>query len=61
MSFASFSREFLPAIEAEMRDVVDGVQGLPADSAYRTLVEVKLTALGVDVAALKSPTEGAKP
>lgn len=36
-------------------------QGLPADSAYRTLVEVKLTALGVDVAALKSPTEGAKP
>lgn len=36
-------------------------QGLPADSAYRTLVEVKLTALGVDVAALKSPAEGAKP
>jgi predicted negative regulator of RcsB-dependent stress response len=31
-----------------------------ADSDYRTLVEVKLTALGVDVQALKAPAESAK-
>ena len=34
-------------------------QGLPADSQYRPLVEVKLTALGVDVQTLK-PAEGAR-
>lgn len=34
-------------------------QGLPADSQYRPLVEVKLTDLGVDVQALK-PAEGAR-
>lgn len=32
----------------------------PADSEYRTLVEVKLTALGVDVQTLKAPAETAK-
>jgi len=31
-----------------------------ADSDYRTLVEVKLTALGVDVQALKAPAESAR-
>ena len=35
-------------------------KGLGADSDYRSLVEVKLTALGVDVQALKAPTETAK-
>jgi predicted negative regulator of RcsB-dependent stress response len=34
-------------------------QGFGADTEYRALVEVKLTALGVDVATLK-PAEGAK-
>jgi predicted negative regulator of RcsB-dependent stress response len=34
--------------------------GFPVDSEYRTLVEVKLTALGVDVQALKAPAETAK-
>jgi predicted negative regulator of RcsB-dependent stress response len=32
----------------------------PLESEYRTLVEVKLTALGVDVQALKAPAESAK-
>ncbi len=35
-------------------------QGFGADSEYRTLVEVKLTALGVDVSTLKPAAEGAK-
>lgn len=35
-------------------------QGLGADGDYRALVEVKLTALGVDVQALKAPAETAK-
>ena len=35
-------------------------QGLGADSEYRMLVEVKLTALGVDVQALKPQAETAK-
>jgi predicted negative regulator of RcsB-dependent stress response len=35
-------------------------QGLGGDSDYRALVEVKLTALGVDVQALKVPAETAK-
>ena len=34
--------------------------GFPVDSEYRTLVEVKLTALGVDVQTLKAPVETAK-
>jgi len=34
-------------------------QGLPADSDYRGLVEVKLTALGVDVSTLKAPAPAA--
>ena len=37
-------------------------KGLAADTDYRTLVEVKLTALGVDIATLKGRTaEAAKP
>lgn len=35
-------------------------QGLGGDSDYRALVEVKLTALGVDVQALKAPAETAR-
>ncbi|MBE7368411.1 YfgM family protein [Ramlibacter pallidus] len=35
-------------------------QGLGADAQYRSLVEVKLTALGVDVQTLKAPAETAK-
>ena len=36
-------------------------KGLSGDADYRTLVEVKLTALGVDVPALKAqPAEAAK-
>lgn len=35
-------------------------KGLGADSEYRTLVEVKLTALGVDVQGLKPAAESAK-
>jgi predicted negative regulator of RcsB-dependent stress response len=35
-------------------------QGFAADTDYRTLVEVKLTALGVDVKTLKPATETAK-
>jgi len=35
-------------------------QGLPADADYRNLIEVKLTALGVDVTSLKGPSEAAK-
>jgi predicted negative regulator of RcsB-dependent stress response len=35
-------------------------QGMPADGDYRALVEVKLTALGVDVQALKAPAETAR-
>ena len=35
-------------------------QGLPADADYRTLVEVKLTALGVDVQSLKAGAATAK-
>jgi predicted negative regulator of RcsB-dependent stress response len=35
-------------------------KALAADSDYRMLVEVKLTALGVDVQALKAPAESAK-
>jgi predicted negative regulator of RcsB-dependent stress response len=35
-------------------------QGLPADSQYRPLVEVKLTALGVDTQTLKPGAETAK-
>lgn len=35
-------------------------KGLEADAEYRGLVEVKLTALGVDVATLKAPAEAAK-
>jgi predicted negative regulator of RcsB-dependent stress response len=35
-------------------------QGLPADADYRNLIEVKLTALGVDVTSLKGPAEAAK-
>jgi predicted negative regulator of RcsB-dependent stress response len=34
--------------------------GFAADSEYRTLVEVKLTALGVDVQTLKAPAESVK-
>ena len=34
--------------------------GFPVDSEYRTLLEVKLTALGVDVQTLKAPVETAK-
>jgi predicted negative regulator of RcsB-dependent stress response len=34
--------------------------GFPADSEYRTLLEVKLTSLGVDVQTLKAPAETAK-
>ncbi len=35
-------------------------QGLPADSEYRSLVAVKLTALGVDASTLKPAAESAK-
>jgi predicted negative regulator of RcsB-dependent stress response len=35
-------------------------KGLQADTDYRTLVEVKLTALGVDVSALKGQAEAAR-
>jgi predicted negative regulator of RcsB-dependent stress response len=35
-------------------------QGLAAGTEYRTLVEVKLTALGTDVSTLKPPAESAK-
>ena len=35
-------------------------QGFSPESEYRTLVEVKLTALGVDVQALKAPAEGVR-
>jgi predicted negative regulator of RcsB-dependent stress response len=35
-------------------------QGLPADAEYRALVEVKLTALGVDVTSLQGQPEAAK-
>jgi predicted negative regulator of RcsB-dependent stress response len=35
-------------------------QGLPRESEYRGLVEVKLTALGTDVSTLKPQAEGAK-
>lgn len=35
-------------------------KGLGGDAEYRTLVEVKLTALGVDVQSLKAPAETAK-
>lgn len=35
-------------------------QGLAADAEYRNLVEVKLTALGVDVSTLKPRAEGVK-
>jgi predicted negative regulator of RcsB-dependent stress response len=41
-------------------EYVKAWKGLPADADYRALVEVKLTALGVDTASLKAQPEAAK-
>ena len=41
-------------------DYTKAWKGLPADTDYRALVEVKLTALGVDVSALKGQAEAAR-
>ena len=42
------------------QEYIKAWQGLAADSEYRNLVEVKLTALGVDVSTLKPAAESAK-